>query len=682
MNNLPLPVDQKAGLSEPVGKTGSASVLRQVSLLFLVMILLIGVSNGIGLWFSTIIQDNIQAMQSATSQALQITELQLKWQNITSILNTFTTGAPSAQNQQSLEQNLTDLTARLLALTSQPLGISQEKITENQRITRSMQQTGFEMTVLVQTLNDKVAQGKTVAELQETLSQRAELESALFASIQSLYTNIQSDVSNQAASIADLQNLARRLAQTNLAVAAIFTVGSIWLAWRNILLPIRKLTHDIRRISQARSAAELSPIQPLQRADEIGELSRALSRMVGWLRESYATLEKQVEQRTHDLQRRRVQIEVAAQIARDIAAMRDLETLLYRSVNLIRERFNFYHAGIFLNDQFEEYTILRAATGEAGKEMLARGHKLKVGQTGLVGHAAQTGEVHIASNVDLDQLYFKNPMLRETQSEAALPLQAGGRVIGVLDVQSREAAAFDEESLTTLQIMADQLAIAIENAHLLQESRESLAELESAYGRINRQAWERFKHSSRVVGYEFDGVNANPIYRDRLPAEQTGGAPFSVPLRVRGEVIGALDVWSAEKELSDADVYLLATISNRISQILESARLLQEAQRLAWREQQVNAIAAQVRNSINMDTILQNTVRELGKSLGASRAFIQIGGNLPFDSSHPQQDDVQPQADTLRDHVKPEPPTPGPAGGSNGRSGSLAATDGEGEHPA
>ena len=364
--------------------------------------------------------------------------------------------------------------------------------------------------------------------------------------------------------------------------------------------------------------------------------------MVDWLRESYETLEKQVEERTHGLQRRRVQIEVAAQIARDIAAMRDLENLLYRSVNLIRDRFNFYHAGIFLTDQRQEYAVLRAATGEAGREMLARGHKLKIGQTGLVGHVAQSGESRIASDVELDEVYFKNPLLRETQSEAALPLKVAGQVIGVLDVQSQEPAAFDEESITTLQIMADQMAIAIQNARLLQESQENLKELETTYGRINRQAWERFVSSSRVVGFEFDGVNTNPILRDQETpvkgAQLAAGSPFSIPLRVRGEVIGTLEVWSQDADLSDADVYLLATISNRISQILESTRLLQEAQRLAWREQQVNTIATQVRNSINLDTILQNTVRELGKSLGAARAFIQIGGNLPL----PETDQARP----------------------------------------
>ena len=504
----------------------------------------------------------------------------------------------------------------------------------------------------------------------------------------------QSEISAQIAEFARLQSLARSLSLAVVGLAILFTIGSIWVTRRSILLPIRKLIGDIRQITQARSTADLQPITPLEQNDEIGELSWTMSRMVDWLRDSYETLEKQVEERTLGLQRRRVQIEVAAQIARDIAAMRDLGNLLYRSVNLIRDRFNFYHAGIFLNDQRSEYAVLRSATGEAGRELLAHGYKLEIGQTGLVGHVAQTGEPRIASDVELDEVYLKNPLLHETQSEAALPLKVAGQVIGVLDVQSQAPAAFDEETITTLQIIADQLAIAIQNARLLQESQESLMELETTYGRINRQAWERFTRGSRVVGYEFDGVSANPILRDQeMPVKDSlvaTGSPFSIPLRVRGEVIGTLDVWSQEADLSDADVYLLATISNRISQILESTRLLQEAQRLAWREQQVNTIAAQVRNSINLETILQNTVRELGKSLGATRTFIQIGGNLPLSETDQPRQSGEVSAGVGVERLEPgtiedataSPADQSPAAGSNGRSHSSPAVTNQGESEA
>jgi hypothetical protein len=248
-----------------------------------------------------------------------------------------------------------------------------------------------------------------------------------------------------------------------------------------------------------------------------------------------------------------------------------------------------------------------------------------------------------------------------------------------------------------LQIMADQMAIAIQNARLLQESQENLKELETTYGRINRQAWERFVSNSRVVGFEFDGVNTHPILHDQVKPvkdSQGAGSPFSIPLRVRGEVIGTLDVWSQDADLSDADVYLLATISNRISQILESTRLLQEAQRLAWREQQVNTIATQVRNSINLDTILQNTVRELGKSLGSARAFIQIGGKLPILEADRSREPLEAAGSGEPTRLEPgliedpgalsgdESLAAGSAPGSNGRSHNPPGATRQGESEA
>lgn len=700
MNNIQLRIDQTGdGATSQGGLTGrprGASVLRRAGLLFIVMILLVGAASGISLWFSAAVQNTTRSMQMATDQAIRVSDLQLRWLSIAGILDTFSVTRPTPETRQALDKQLADLNTKLLSLTSEPLGLSEEKIVQNQQIAKKLQQTGLDMTALVLDLYNLVEQGRWGTALQKRQSLMAGFQTTLTENMNQLNANIQSDVSAQVAEIARLQGLARALSLAVIAIAVLFTAGSIWVARRSILLPIRKLTGDIQLITQARSAADLPPITPLEQTDEIGELSWTLSRMVDWLRESYLTLEKQVEERTRGLQRRRVQIEVAAQIARDIASMRNLENLLYRSVSLIRDRFNFYHAGIFLNDQRDEYAVLRAATGEAGREMLARSYKLKIGQTGLVGYAAQTGESRIASDVELDEVYFKNPLLRETQSEAALPLKVAGRVIGVLDVQSQEPAAFDEESITTLQIMADQLAMAIENARLLQESQESLKELETTYGQINRQAWERFTRGSRVVGYEFDGVSANPIFRDapaqssKLPASLENASPFSIPLRVRGEVIGTLDVWSQDAELSDADVYLLATISNRISQILESTRLLQEAQRLAWREQQVNTIATQVRNSINLDTILQNTVRELGKSLGASQVFIQIGGNLPTpEQEQPRQpgatsDGLEPANQIPEKVEEPEaqPADLSRAAGSNGRSHSSPATTRQGESEA
>lgn len=671
MNSTPQPA--KARLS-------AISVSRQATLALAIMIVLVVLASGISLWFSTSVQRTVQSMRLATDQAIQLSNLQLRWLAFAGILDTFSVTRPSPEIRQQIDQQLEELNSSLFALTTHPIGLTQERMAENRQLAENLQRTGLDMTRLVDELITLVEQGRWGTALQKRQSMMAAFQAELTGNLNQLNTNIQSDVADQVAEIARLQEIARRFALMAIGASVIFALLVIWFTRRTILVPINKLIADVQQVSRAGSAAELQPVEPLSRQDEIGELSRALTRMVNWLGDSYARLEDQVRERTSHLQRRSVQLEVAAQVARDIAAARDLETLLYRAVNIINDRFEFYHAGIFLIDQLQEYAVLRAATGEAGREMLNRNHRLKVGEIGLVGYAAQAGEARLASDVALDAVHFKNPLLPETRSEAALPLKVGERVIGVLDVQSRQANAFDVESLAALQIMADQLAIAIQNARLLQESQEALNELETTYARIDRQSWERVLSRSQVTGYEFDGVNALPIQNppstkfDAAQAEkrQTTAAPLQIPLRVRGGTVGTLDIWTDGRDLTDAEFYLLATISNRLSQILESARLYEEAQSHAAREQSINLITSQMRASVDLENILQNTVRELGRTLGASRTFIQIGGNL---SKTDMAENFQPASNPFVERTRPIPaqhdhPDPVNKRGSNGRSSS------------
>ncbi|MFQ5617254.1 MAG: GAF domain-containing protein, partial [Anaerolineales bacterium] len=167
-----------------------------------------------------------------------------------------------------------------------------------------------------------------------------------------------------------------------------------------------------------------------------------------------------------ETRRRALHLQVGAEIARDIARAKDLDELINTAVNLVRDRFGFYHAGIFLVDEKREYAVLKAATGKAGQKMLEHGHQLKVGEVGIVGYVTGTGTPRIALDVGADAVHFKNPFLPETRSEMALPLKIGTHVIGALDVQSKQPAAFDNDDIATLHTMADQLTIAFENTRL------------------------------------------------------------------------------------------------------------------------------------------------------------------------------------------------------------------------
>ncbi len=247
----------------------------------------------------------------------------------------------------------------------------------------------------------------------------------------------------------------------------------IWRTTRSIARPVEQLTEGAVYLA----AGSLDKRVAVESADELGQLAAAFNRMADRLQASHVELERRVAERTADLHRRAIQLQAAAEVARDATGARELGSLLNRAVNLIQNRFGFYHAGIFLVDERGEYAVLRAATGEAGRQMLERGHKLKVGEVGIVGYVTDTSQPRIALDVGTDAVHFKNPLLPETRSELALPLKVGARVIGALDVQSRQAAAFDEDDVTVLQTMADQLAMAIENARLLHAMQQALREL-------------------------------------------------------------------------------------------------------------------------------------------------------------------------------------------------------------
>ncbi|MFZ5919383.1 MAG: GAF domain-containing protein [Chloroflexota bacterium] len=181
-------------------------------------------------------------------------------------------------------------------------------------------------------------------------------------------------------------------------------------------------------------------------------------------------LAEQVIERTRQLDRRATLLQAAAEVSRAASSVLDPPSLIRQTVNLVRDRFDYYYVGLFLLDAEGRWAELKAGTGEAGRAMLARSHRLEVGGDSMIGRCTAHGQARIALDVGQEAIRFDNPLLPETRSEMALPLVSRGQIIGALTVQSAEPEAFSEEDITVLQTMADQVADAIENAHLLQET--------------------------------------------------------------------------------------------------------------------------------------------------------------------------------------------------------------------
>ncbi|MCB9098797.1 MAG: GAF domain-containing protein [Anaerolineales bacterium] len=200
-----------------------------------------------------------------------------------------------------------------------------------------------------------------------------------------------------------------------------------------------------------------------------------------------------------ETQHRAHQLQTAAEVSQAATANLDLEALLFEAVDLIKQRFDFYHVSIFLTDEYDKHAVVKASTGEIGQKMLVMKHKLEVGGKSIVGTATATGEPCIALDVGSNAVHFNNPLVPNTRSEMALPLIAQGRIIGALDVQSTKRNAFDQSDITILQSMANQLSNAIRAAQAVQELNQALEEVNKMHRHYIENQWTTYIREQRAT---------------------------------------------------------------------------------------------------------------------------------------------------------------------------------------
>ena len=379
-------------------------------------------------------------------------------------------------------------------------------------------------------------------------------------------------------------------------------------------------------------------------------------------------------------QHRALQLETAAEIARDISGSLNLDELLIKAVNFIRERFDFYHASIFLHDLPGEFAVIREATGDAGAQMKRAGYKIGIGSKSIVGYVSSRGQQLVVGDTSKDATYYANPLFPDTRSEAALPLKVGERILGVLDVQSIYPYAFTEDKLRSLQILTDQMAIAVVNTELFAETQEHLSQhrllhhitTTAASGTTLEEALEnavsglqvtlggdrvaillanREKNALEVkasMGYAeniskvqvpigsgitgWSAAHKRPLrVRDvtedprYIQVSSNTRSELAIPLVYRNELLGVLNV---ESELMDAytenDEEMLGTLGGSLAAIIANARLLEQIRVQAERERLIYEVTSKIRRSTDIQSILNTTASELTRLTGARYTKIQI----------------------------------------------------------
>jgi len=389
------------------------------------------------------------------------------------------------------------------------------------------------------------------------------------------------------------------------------------------------------------------------------------------------------------LRRQTAQLHATADIAHAGSSILDPEELLGQSVNRIQEGFSqsgVYYVGLFLLNEAQRVAVLRAATGEAGKLLLEMGYNVDLGDTSTVARCITHRQARISSNAREGTLQFDAIAMPHARSEIALPLRSRGRILGALSMASTQEDAFSEGDIAVLQTMADQVAVAIDNAVLYSQTKTALEQLQTIQQRYMAQAWSEFLATRPVAAIDYTRPEAQPVsgefLRDARRAavahertvatstpqpgddgngaapddDRNGAAPgdhadelallapsivegrsskstapqsaLVVPIKLRGQVIGTMALHETDQQRlwTAKEIELAETVAEQVALTVENLRLMDETQRRAAHERLVSEIVSRVWSSLDPDTILKTTVRELGRALGAELATVEMIG--------------------------------------------------------
>ncbi len=272
-----------------------------------------------------------------------------------------------------------------------------------------------------------------------------------------------------------------------------------------------------------------------------------------------------------EAQRRALELQTAAEIARDTTSTLSFNLLLERIVNLLKERFEIYHCSIFLLNEDRSAAVVAESTGLAGQEMKARRHQLAVGSKSVIGSCTASGEIFLVNDVTENPNYYPNPLLPETRSEIGIPLKISGKVIGALDLQDSSANAFSEDEIKVFQILADQVAVAVENARAFEVSQEAVEEMREL-DRVKNQFLANMSHELRtplnsVIGFSrviLKGIDGpiNETQEQDITAIYNSGMHL---LNMINEILDMSKIEAGKMELQIEELNISDLINNVIT---------------------------------------------------------------------------------------------------------------------
>ena len=369
-----------------------------------------------------------------------------------------------------------------------------------------------------------------------------------------------------------------------------------------------------------------------RRQDDLEQTNHTLRLKEQELQSTQLAMEQQISDRTQDLISRNQAIMARAELFNSIVdtshsllTTQEINRLLPIIVQVISRHFKYDHVGIFLLDEQKQNAVLVASSSEGGVRIMQRGLRLRLREHSPVEHAIRSGQPYIIDDTSKEPLFQREAELADTRSELLLPLKSGPVVIGVLDLQAYEPRLFNEEYISILSILSDLVAVAIQNATLNEKTKEALKAVEANSQKTLAKLWGTWLESTKARGYRYDGIRSERVKAVEVSAP-TGSNTQSIPLSLRGRTIGNIRIRLSEasQTWTEDDQAIASATAERAALALEGARLLDDAKRRAAREAFLAEMATKLSGSFRLDSILRDTVEELGQRLEASTVSFQL----------------------------------------------------------
>jgi GAF domain-containing protein/HAMP domain-containing protein len=406
---------------------------------------------------------------------------------------------------------------------------------------------------------------------------------------------------------------------------------------QRIASPVERLGKTAEQIASGNFhlAAEI------EHEDDIGNLARSINKLTAQHLNLTKKFDSFVSEKTAENARYSLQLKTAAEVSRDACQLFDTAELMDTTVSLIYDRFGGCFAGIFIVDENQEYAELKAAAGKGAKDLLTLAHRIELNQDGAVAGVVNTGLLKLTHDIQTEKEDRKYPLLADTRSEVILPIKAGEKVLGALDIQGSDENQFDSNTIISLQILADQIAMALEIVNILNQREMIINQIQSGYGDYTLRSWQDYlKRSAKSVGYRWRGEGPEPageldqVSQAALRAEmvvknssQSGEQPvdqetnttIAIPMKIRGQMIGVTNIQLKEGETTPETTALFVEIVNRLALTLENTRLLEEAQLRGEQLHLLQEITSAAAAHINLHELLEAVCRRILEGFRLSR---------------------------------------------------------------